>query len=118
MTTYIYLRKVSCVSPTSSPSNNMNKWILSIFLLVLNVVIIFWAATYEFATFAQLPPKDVHYVAGDKGSIETALIKTRSDAIEEMREFFGRPVFILSGLTLVNLTVGLILLFTRIRPKE
>jgi hypothetical protein len=96
----------------------MNKWILSIVLLTLNVVIIFWAATYEFATFAQLPPKDVHYVVGDKASIETALIKNRSDAIEDMRGFFGRPVLILSGLAVVNLTVGLILLFTRKRPKE
>jgi len=38
----------------------MNKWVLSIFMLTLNVVIIFWAVTYEFATFAQLPPQDVY----------------------------------------------------------
>jgi len=95
----------------------MNKWIFGIFLLTLNAAVIFWAATYQFVTFAQLPPKDIHYVVGDKGSIETALIKTRSDAIEEMRGFFGRPLFIVIGLALVNLTVGLILLFTRKRLK-
>lgn len=30
----------------------MTKWILSIFLLTLNVAIIYSAATYEFADFA------------------------------------------------------------------
>jgi len=57
-------------------------------------------------------------VVADTGSIETGLIKTRSDAIEEMRGFFGRPLFVVIGLALVNLTVGLILLFMRKRLKE
>jgi hypothetical protein len=91
----------------------MKKWILVIFLLALNAVVIFWAATNQFVTFAQVMPKDVHYVVGDKGSIDTALIKTRSDAIEDMREFFGRPMFVLSGLTLFNLAICLLFLFAR-----
>jgi len=91
----------------------MNKWILSVFLLVLNAVVILWVASYQFVTFAQIMPKDVHYVVGEQASVDTALVKARSDAIEDMRGFFGRPVFILIGLALLNLVVCLILIFLR-----
>lgn len=97
---------------------DMKKWILSIFLLALNSVVIFWAVSYQFVTFAQIMPTGVQYVAGDKASIDSAIIKVRSDTTEGMREFFTRPVLILSGLTLFNLVICLFLLLKKSKDSK
>ena len=53
----------------------MGKWIAAAILIGTTIIIIYWAVSPLFITYAQVMPYDVSYVIGNKESIESAIIK-------------------------------------------
>jgi cytochrome c oxidase assembly protein Cox11 len=72
----------------------MNKKIIIFTLVLVSVASISYAVLPLFVTFAQVKPENIEYSVGAKQSIDRALIKTRSDAMESMRGFFGNHIYL------------------------
>ena len=80
----------------------MPKKIIIFILVTVNTASIGYAVSPLFVTFAQIKPENIEYSINDKHSVDRALIKTRSDTIESMREFFRNPIYLLSGVLVLN----------------
>jgi hypothetical protein len=86
------------------------KYLISIGIVTVHFLVVAYACTPLFATFAEIPIRGANYDLGNQASIERALNVVRSTTIEEMRTFWSYviwPLVALAGIDSV-IIVGLI----------
>jgi len=88
----------------------MKKWILVIIVLI-NLIVIFYAITPKFGTFAQIYPENITFIVDNYISIQDAIIKTHYEGLESGRKFFGSGSFNLMWLTFFNIVIIIYLYF-------
>jgi hypothetical protein len=92
------------------------KWFCASLLVIVNFVVILHAITPLYITFAELPVEGVAFEVGNKPSIDRALMRVRSQTIEQFRDFWSGHIWPLAWLAMGNGVLALILLLNR-KPR-
>lgn len=91
----------------------MNKWLISTLLISVTLVVVIWAYSPLFITYAQVMPSDIKYEIGNKESIEQAIISVEHRTIEYLREVHGDSILALSALALLNAIIAAVFILKR-----
>jgi glucan phosphoethanolaminetransferase (alkaline phosphatase superfamily) len=89
------------------------KYLISIGIVLVNLLVIVYACAPLFVTFAKIPVSGVGYDIGNRASIERALSAVRTKTIEEMRVFWSQFIWPLAVIAAIDTAAIVIIIFRR-----
>ena len=96
----------------------MNKWLLSVALIVVTTFTIFKSVSVLFITYAPMIAPNITYEPGNELSIESAIVFAQSQTTERLRELHGSSMLYISVIAVINAFIAIYFIFKANRSAK